>query len=364
MEQNNFFLKGEIKGKPKDYKLIQEYMISTINSIKSEINQIKDKNKNLYIYYRYNSEKRIFNIFIVVYKNKNNYYKNNEITYLITIGEEYPKNPPLVFCLTDFYEKLDIFNMRNIQKNLVFNWKQNNKISDVINELPKFSDVLIIQAEKKLFPNFGDYLFEKYVYDLNEFLLNNNNIFFRIYYASKNNELSKNERYMIITKDSILFLSSKNQKFKNFCILEFKFDLSWIESIRSFSLPKNPNHIYFEFEWNNHSLYLDKFVFAILGNKNVNKIKDIIIDRKRFLINNFTFFEKHHDNDVQTIEKIIEIKEYSLKKVFSIGLYYQIKMLYNNIINIFKSMNDEGYKDYILKMQNFSIKYSKNFISN
>ena len=169
---------------------------------------------------------------------------------------------------------------------------------------------------------------------------------------------------MIITKDSILFLSSKNQKFKNFCILEFKFDLSWIESIRSFSLPKNPNHIYFEFEWNNHSLYLDKFVFAILGNKNVNKIKDIIIDRKRFLINNFTFFEKHHDNDVQTIEKIIEIKEYSLKKVFSIGLYYQIKILYNNIINIFKSMNDEGYKDYILKMQNFSIKYSKNFISN
>ena len=254
METKDFCLTGVIEGKPKgtktgiienkpkDTKLLQEYMISTINSIKNEINQITNKYKNIYIYYRYNSEKILFTIFVVINNNKI-YYKNNEITYSIIVKEEYPQKPPDVFCLTDFYEKLDIFDMRNIQKNLVHDWKQNNNINDLIKELLTFSDLLIYQAEKKLFPRIGEYHFSPYVYDLNEFLLNKNNLFFRTYFLNNKGELNNNEIYMIINKSTILFLSSHDQKLKNHCKLIYKFELTWLQSLKHFSLQKYPNYM-------------------------------------------------------------------------------------------------------------------------
>ena len=363
MEKNNFH--DGMKSKQKDPKLMQEYMLSVVNSIKNEINKIKEKYNNIYIYYKYNSEKLLLNIFIVINKNKNKnkseYYKNNEITYLITLEEDYPKKPPMVFCLTDFYEKLDIFDGRNIQKNLIHNWKINNNINDLIYELFSFSDSLICQSEEKLLPNIGEYHYNSYVYNINDFLLNNKNCFFRIFYIKNTGELGTKERYMIITRSKVLFFSSNNQKYKNNCILENKFELTWIDSVRYFSLQKYPNYTFFEFQWNNHSSFMNKFLFAIRDDReNTSKIKDIIIDRKRFLLNNFKLFEKNNDNDVKTIEKIIDAKQRCLEKVYSRNIFYQIQKLYNNIINIFNSMNDEGYKIYVKKLQEFLSKYSKN----
>ena len=359
MEKNNFH--EAIKGKQKDPKLMQEYMLSVVNSINNEISKIKEKYNNIYIYYKYNSESLLLNIFIVIYKNKNEHYKNNEITYLITLEEDYPKKPPMVFCLTDFYEKLDIFDGRNIQKNLIHNWKLNNNINDLIHELFSFSDILIYQSEEKLLPNIGEYHYNSYIYNINDFLLNNRNTFFRILYIKNNGELGTKDRYMIITSSKVLFFFSKNQKYKNYCILENKFELTWIDSVRYFSLQKYPNYTFFEFQWNNHSSFLNKFMFAIKDNKtNDSQIKDIIIDRKRYLLNNFKLFEKNNDNDVETIEKIINVKQHCLEKVYSKNIFYQIQKLYNNIINIFNSMNDEGYKIYVKKLQEFLTKFSKN----
>ena len=107
---------------------------------------------------------------------------------------------------------------------------------------------------------------------------------------------------------------------------------------------------------------MHKFVFGIKEKEDkdaVNKIKDIILDRKRYLLNNFKFFEKYTDNDVETLEIIINIKEKYLEMKFSNYLYYQINKLYRNIINIFNSMNDEGYKKYVDKLQQFISKYEK-----
>ena len=69
---------------------------------------------------------------------------------------------------------------------------------------------------------------------------------------------------MIITKNTILFLDNKNPKFKNQCIMEFKFELAWINSLKEFDL--------------------NKFVFGIREKENLDKtINDIILDRKKFL---------------------------------------------------------------------------------
>ena len=89
-----------------------------------------------------------------------------------------------------------------------------------------------------------------------------------------------------------------------------------------------------------------------------NKIYDNILDRKRYLLNTFTYFEKHNDNDVETMEKIINIKENYLNNVkFSINLFDQIHKLYKKIIDIFNSFNDNGYQKYVQKLQMFLNKY-------
>ena len=365
MDNKHFYMAGIIQQKQNDQLILGQYMKSTINTIKSGIKNkfLKDNKNNIYVYYRYNEQKRIFNIFVTFYKINNTHYKSKDITYLITVEKEYPEKAPKVFCLTDFSEKLDIFNMKNLQKNIIEQWKTNNSVNDLISELYTFSDSLIFQAENKLLPNFGEYSYNSYIYDLNDFLMNPNNIFFRVYYLSnyeKSNDIYKNERYMIITKSMVLFLSSKNDKIKNQCAMEYKFELLWIESLKQFKNKKYPEFTFFEFQWNNHSNYLYQFVFGTKADKTVvNKINDIIIDRKRYLINNFQFFEKFNDNDVATLEKIIKIKEAYLNKVFTGSLYCQIHKIYRNIINIYNSMNDDGYKIYIEKLQQFIAKYEK-----
>ena len=364
MESKNTCITGVIKGMQKDLNLLQEYMQSTINTIKAQIKEdFPEKNKYLYIYYKYNAQKRIFNIFIIIFKNEYTIFARKDITYLITVGEEYPKSAPKVFCLTNLNEKIDIFDMKNIQKNLVEQWKPNNTVCDLINELLKFADSIVFQVENKLFPYIGEYHYNSYLYDLNDFLLNPNNIFFRVYYFSSqdhHNDISKNERFMIITKNAIIFLAYKNSKFKNQCVIEFRFELTWIEALKRFPLNKYPNYVFFEFVWNNHSNYLHKFVFGIKGdNTKANKIYELIINRKKFLFSNFKYFEKLSDNDVETLEKIIFIKEKYLELSFTKNIYYQIHKLYRNIINIFNSMNDEGYKKYVEKLQTFITKFEK-----
>ena len=363
METANY-RKGDVfLGKPKDLKILNEYMQSTINNIKSEINNKFSKEKNkINIYYKYYSEKRIFSIYFIIFNNDKN-YKTKDITYLITITEEYPQKAPNVYCLTEFHEKLDIFDMKNIQKNLIEQWKQKNTVSDLLSELLIFSKALAFQADNMLVPNIGEYHYNSYIYNLNDFLLNKNNVFFRVYYFSsqeKNKDINKNERYMIITKNCILFLANKIPDKKNLCILEFKFELTWIESLKKFNASKYPDFSFFEFIWNNHSNYFHKFVFGTKGNKSiVNKINEMILERKKYLLNNFKYFEKFSDNDVPTLEKIICIKEKFLDIAFSKALYYQIHKLYRNIINIFNSMNDEGYKNYVNKLQKFITKFEK-----
>ena len=355
-KENDFCLTGVIKGK--DMKLLKDYMKSTVNSIKTEIKEISKKNKNINVYYRYNSEKLIFNIFFTIKIKDNNNIKNNDITYLITLGEEYPKIAPMVFCLTEFYEKLDIFDMRNIQKDLVYDWKPNNKVNDLLKELLNFHDILINQTDNKLLPNIGEYIYNKHIYNLNDFFLNKNNAFFRVYYLKHKEITNIDERFMIVTKSKILFLSNHEQKLKNKCVLEYKFDLTWLESLKCYSLSDYPEYFFFEFEWNNHSSYLRKFIFATKFDKEANnKLNDIIVDRRKYLLDNFKYFEKHNDNDVKTLEKIIDIKIKCLDKKYSKSLFCQVHKLYKSIINIYNTMNDKGYKLYVDKMQNFFSKF-------
>ena len=345
----------------KEHEMMDEYMHSLINTFQKDIqNQFSKYDEKLYIYYKYNSEKLIIYVFVRVTKH-NPCYKDGNIYYLITIGKDYPEKAPYVNCLTDFHEKISIFDMRNIQKNLVGEWNQKKTINNLIFEMMTFSDTLAFQAENKLLPTVGEYIYSSYIYDINDFLLNTENLFFRIFYLAgeKNADIYQNEKYMVLTKSTLLFFSSKYPNNKQLCRIEFKFELTWIDSLKRYSINKYPEFIFFEPVWNNHSNYLNKFVFATKKDmKTDNKIYDNILDRKRYLLNTFKYFEKHNDNDVQTMDAIINIKEGYLNTVrYSISLFEQIHKLYKKIIDIFNSFNDNGYQMYVQRLQMFLNKY-------
>ena len=343
------------------HQIMNDYMHSLINSLQKEIQSQFMSNPKLYIYYKYNSNNLILYIFVKVIK-KNPWYKDGDIFYLIKVGKDYPEIPPYVCCLTDFHDKVSIFDMRNIQKNLVGEWNQKYTINHLINEMLTFSDTLAFQAENNLLPTVGEYTYNSYIYDLNDFLLNVDNLFFRVYYfagSKKNTDITQNEKYMIITKTMVLFFSCKNPDRKQLCQIEFKFELTWIDSLRRFSNQNYKDLNFFEIIWNNHSNYSDKFEFGIKADLNMNnKIYDLIIDRRRYLLNNFKYFEKDKDNSVEIMEKIINIKEaYLINYRFSKSLFEQIHKLYRKIISLFNSYNYEGYQKYVQKLQMFISKY-------
>ena len=352
------------KNKDKNnHQIMNEYMHSLIKSLQYEIQSQFLNHEKLYIYYKYNSDILILYIFVKVFK-RNPWYKDGDINYLIKVTKDYPQKPPYVCCLTDFHDKVNIFDMRNIQKNLVGEWNQKYTINLLINEMLTFSDTLAFQAENRLLPTVGEYIYNSYIYDLNDFLLNNENIFFRIYYLADDSgkDIYKNEKYMILTKSTALFFSSRNPNKKQFCQIEFKFELTWIDTIRRFSLSKYPDFYFFEFIWSNHSNYTHKFVFGTKTDMDTNnKLYDLIIDRRRFLLNNFQYFEKHNDNSVDVMEKIINIKESYLSNYrFSKSLFDQIHKLYRKIIGIYNSYNDEGYQKFVQKLQMFINRYGQN----
>ena len=115
--------------KERNHQLMNDYMHSLIKSLQIEIQNKFSNNPKLYIYYKYNSVKLILYVFVKVIKviKRNPCYKDGDINYLITIGRDYPEKAPYVNCLTDFHEQISIFDMRNIQKNLVGEWNSQKK---------------------------------------------------------------------------------------------------------------------------------------------------------------------------------------------------------------------------------------------
>ena len=89
---------------------------------------------------------------------------------------------------------------------------------------------------------------------------------------------------------------------------------------------------------------------------------DLIIDRGRYLLNSFKYFEKNVDNSVEVMENIINIKEGYLDNIrFSKCLFDQIYKLYRKIIGIYNSFNDEDYQKYVKKLQTFLAKYGQQY---
>lgn len=74
-----------------------------------------------------------------------------------------------MFCLSDFHKYIDIFDSRNIQKNLIPNWSTTSKLSDLIKTIPILIENIEFQISNKLLPDVGEYYINSFHYDLNDF---------------------------------------------------------------------------------------------------------------------------------------------------------------------------------------------------
>ena len=335
--------------------------------IREEIKNEFKNNKNIYIYDKISVKYSIIEIFVILLKNSDYNKREIDITFLIIIKEDFPINAPLVFCLTEFNKNLDIFDVRNIQKNLIPNWTTYTKLSDLIKNLPILIENIDSQVSHKLLPDIGEYYINSLHYDLNDFFLNVNNKFFRAKIIKNNysDEDDIYDMYLIITKNNLIFLKSCYEDKKNICkikyiiniveIIKLKNYSNLIEDLKGFSCFQ----IVLEEKTENKKLS-DLIICVDENNLIINQISQLIVERKEKLLKKFKYFEKMGKNKINDIEKIIEIKKNLIKNKKDENIFNQIHELYNKLIEISSNKEGEDFSKYVKDFQNFLGSYDKN----
>ena len=327
--------------------------------IREEIQNEFGNDKNIYIYDKILVKYNIIEIFVILLNNTSYNRRQIDITFLIIIREDYPKNSPLVFCLTEFNKNMDIFDVRNIQKNLILNWTSYCKLSDLIKNIPILIENLDSQVTNKLQPDIGEYYINSLHYDLNDFLLNINNKFFRvkINIISNNNE-DVFDMYLIITKSNLIFLKPCYEEKKNICKIRYIINLIEIIGLKNYpnSNEELKGLVSFQIildEKSSNKKINDLIIFVEEKNLIINQINSLIKERKEKILKKFKYFEKSEMNTISDIEKIIEIKKNLIKKKKDENIFNQIHELYNKLIEI--SSNKEGgdFSKYIKDFQEF-----------
>ena len=335
--------------------------------IREEIKNEFKNNKNIYIYDKISVKYSIIEIFVILLKNSDYNKREIDITFLIIIKEDFPINAPLVFCLTEFNKNLDIFDVRNIQKNLIPNWTTYTKLSDLIKNLPILIENIDSQVSHKLLPDIGEYYINSLHYDLNDFFLNVNNKFFRAKIIKNNysDEDDIYDMYLIITKNNLIFLKSCYEDKKNICkikyiiniveIIKLKNYSNLIEDLKGFSCFQ----IVLEEKTENKKLS-DLIICVDENNLIINQISQLIVERKEKLLKKFKYFEKMGKNKINDIEKIIQIKKNLIKNKKDENIFNQIHELYNKLIEISSNKEGEDFSKYVKDFQNFLGSYDKN----
>ena len=263
--------------------------------------------------------------------------------------------------------------MRNILNKLILYWTPNNKIYEIISALPKFCDGFEYQIKEGIFPNIGIYYINSYKYDINDFLANINNICFKVKIPyENNNELFFKDNYLLITTSTIIILEPKDKKFKNICVINYVCDLFAVEKIEAIKSFENFEKI------DGFEKIEEFFCLKIIWDNNINQgfndimciekegktktdIIDIISARKDIIKNNFQFFEKNENLDVDDYKFIIDIKKKMIQKEPNEIIYDEINKCYRKIIEILSNLEDENIQNYIDELHKFIQDYEKKY---
>ena len=263
--------------------------------------------------------------------------------------------------------------MRNILNKLILYWTPKNKIDEIISALPIFCDNFEYQIKEGIYPNVGVYYINSYKYDINDFFGNMNNICFKIKIPyENNNELFFKDNYLVITASSIIVLEPKDEKFKNICVINFVgdlFNVEKIEIINSFenfekinNFKKIEEFVGLRIIWNGQiSQKFNDIICVEKEGKTKTDIIEMILARKEIIKNNFQFFEKSENLDVDDYKFIIDIKKKMIQKEPNDIIYDEINKCYRKIIEILSNLEDEedNIQKYIDELHKFIQDYEK-----
>ena len=348
----------------KKYQSANKNKIKHIEQILREELKNEFKNdKNIYIYDKISAKYNIIEIFVILLSNSSYNKREDDISFLIIIKEDYPINAPLVFCLSEFNKNLDIFDARNIQKNLIPNWTNYTKLTDLIKNISVLIENIDFQITNKLLPDIGEYYLNSLHYDLNDFFLNVNNKFFRTKVIKNYNIYEDfHDMFLIITKSNLIFLKSCYNDKKNICKIKYIINIVEIIKLKGYSSPNEKLKGLSSFqiildEKTENKIINDLIICVDEKDLIVNQINALIMERKEKLLKKFKYFEKLGKNKISDIETIIEIKKNIIKNKKNENIFNQIHDLYNKLIEISSNKEGEDFSKYLKDFQNFLTNY-------
>ena len=317
---------------PYSEEIYQKYLLETTSILRKNLYiDIKSKLlhylKNISFYY-----------YITVYKNTKINLFNIDIFFCI---EFIDGEIPYITILTDFTEPT-LNDNRNYYRCLtkehkyIFNInkyeEQRNILESIINGIENFLLFLNESILLKTFIFFGEYEY-KHIYQINDFLQNKNNYFYRINQIFNNEE---KERYILFTKlyfilfeplsyDKSLVKILFCEKLKNMNILFDKNDI-----LKSIILQLSPNNLD------------DKIEFKFIDRKRPESKDENKENENKKDINKKTIKEKKLNDKNNNEIKIKEKFDYS---IFIKNLYICLDSIdfrqFNDVINIYRMIFNE-----------------------
>ena len=258
--------------------------------------------------------------------------------------------------------------MRNLQKNLIPKWSISNKVSELIEELPNLCNNFEYQIDKGLLPNLGEYSINSYEYDINDFLRNPNNKFFKILIADKKEEGKETNffsRYLVITSSTFIILVPTNEKYKNICKINYVGELFEIEEIKEFfDLGEEYKDLRcFQIKWNKKCNNKLNYVMCAKSNDKgksvVTNIRECLLKRRETLLKVFKYIQKNENVDIKTYDEIIQIKEKLIENKTNEAIFEEINYFYQKIIEILSRSSGQEFTKYLEKLHKFIDSYDK-----
>jgi hypothetical protein len=265
-------------------------------------------------------------------------------------------------------DNADIFDMRNLQKNLIPKWSISNKVSELIEELPNLCNNFEYQVDKGLLPNLGEYSINSYEYDINDFLRNPNNKCFKILIVDKKEEGKETNffsRYFVITSSTFIILVPTNEKYKHICKVNYVGELFEIEEIKEFfDLGEEYKDLRcFQIKWNKKCNNKLNYVMCAKcndkGKSVVTNIRECLLKRRETLLKVFKYIQKNENVDIKTYDEIIQIKEKMIENKTNEAIFEEINYFYQKIIEILSRSSGEEFTKYLERLHKFIDSYDK-----
>ena len=277
--------------------------------------------------------------------------------------------------------------MSDIFNKIILFWSKNekiSKISEIFEKIPIFCKNLEFQTKQSFLPLIGKYYTNSFLYDINNFLANENNLCFHINTPyEKNNDIILIEGYLLITAFNYLIMEPIQNNRKNICkiiyvgnnyavkeIKKYSYDEKILEDFICFRIILDKNII--ENDNDNKNYIYDKLICVKKNKNDFNDINEIIFDRKNIIKNNYKYIEGNNQITIEDYEYIINLKKKLIEKNEDEIIYDEINKCYRKIIEILSNENDiddEGdgneeinVKKYVDELHNFIQDYENKFL--